>query len=323
MPRAANPSPPTRPERSADRAHPVHRRHPDRPGRPRSRRHLAAVRRPGPRRVAMPSRTSNSSWCPNCCSRPRRRCSSRTPTSTSAPHDHPRPAHRPDLRARPGDRPVARARAPSTSATATAASTTPPSRSRPRARSPPATARSSRGSPYEQPRPAASSSSSTSPASGRVGLAICYDGSFPETARQLAWLGAEVIIQPTLTTTRDREMELVCARANALDQPGLRRQRQRRRTAGVGASVVVDPEGMIMQHAGAGEEVLVDILDLDAVTRGPRVRHVRLEPALGPARRPVRARALPDVRRSAFVPPAWAEAGPLARDRGRAVIGQP
>ena len=51
---------------------------------------------------------------------------------------------------------------------------------------------------------------------GRLGLAICYDGFFPEVIRQLAWLGAEVVIQPTLTTTSDREAELIAARANAI-----------------------------------------------------------------------------------------------------------
>ena len=49
-----------------------------------------------------------------------------------------------------------------------------------------------------------------------MGLAICYDGFFPEVIRQLAWLGAEVVIQPTLTTTSDREAELIAARANAI-----------------------------------------------------------------------------------------------------------
>jgi formamidase len=31
--------------------------------------------------------------------------------------------------------------------------------------------------------------------------------------------------------------------------------------------VVVDPEGLVRLHAGDGEEVLTDVLDLDAVTR--------------------------------------------------------
>ena len=69
--------------------------------------------------------------------------------------------------------------------------------------------------PYEELQPGREFTTFEIPGVCRVGLAICYDGSFPEVARQLAWLGAEVIIQPTLTTTRDREMEVVMARANA------------------------------------------------------------------------------------------------------------
>lgn len=104
------------------------------------------------------------------------------------------------------------------------------------------------------------------PEIGRVGLAICYDGSFPETARQLAWLGAEVIIQPTLTPTCDRDMELVCARANAWTNQVYVVNVNGASPSAVGASVIVDPEGTIRQQAGEGEEVLIDVLDLDAVT---------------------------------------------------------
>ena len=42
------------------------------------------------------------------------------------------------------------------------------------------------------------------PEVGRLGLSICYDGSFPETCRELAWMGAEVVLQVSLTTTSDR-----------------------------------------------------------------------------------------------------------------------
>ncbi|RZL84297.1 MAG: carbon-nitrogen hydrolase family protein [Rhodococcus sp. (in: high G+C Gram-positive bacteria)] len=121
--------------------------------------------------------------------------------------------------------------------------------------------------PYEQTAPGSEFVVFDIPGTGRIGLAICYDGSFPETARQLAWLGAEVIIQPTLTTTRDREMELVCSRANAWTNQVYVVNVNGADPAGVGASVVVDPEGTIRQQAGSGEEVLVDTLDLDAVTR--------------------------------------------------------
>ncbi|QNS08133.1 carbon-nitrogen hydrolase family protein [Streptomyces xanthii] len=121
--------------------------------------------------------------------------------------------------------------------------------------------------PYEQTTPGDEFVVFDLPGIGRAGLAICYDGSFPETARQLAWLGAEVIIQPTLTTTRDREMELVCARANAWTNQVYVVNLNAADPAGVGASTIVDPEGIVRQQAGPGEEVLVDVLDLDAVTR--------------------------------------------------------
>ncbi|WP_244296826.1 nitrilase-related carbon-nitrogen hydrolase [Paenarthrobacter nitroguajacolicus] len=37
--------------------------------------------------------------------------------------------------------------------------------------------------------------------------------------------------------------------------------------SGVGESVIVDPEGTIMQHARGGEEILFAVLDLDRVTQ--------------------------------------------------------
>ncbi|MFJ2738892.1 carbon-nitrogen hydrolase family protein [Streptomyces sp. NPDC087440] len=121
--------------------------------------------------------------------------------------------------------------------------------------------------PYEQTEPGTEFVVFDLPGIGRAGLAICYDGSFPETVRQLAWMGAELVIQPTLTTTRDREMELVCARANAWTNQVYVVNLNAADPAAVGASVIVDPEGIVRQQAGPGEEILVDVLDLDAVTR--------------------------------------------------------
>ena len=104
--------------------------------------------------------------------------------------------------------------------------------------------------PYEQAVPDSEFVVFDIPGTGRIGLAICYDGSFPETVRQLAWLGAEVVIQPTPTTTRDRDMELVCARANAWTNQLYVVNLNAADPAGVGASAIV-----------------VDVLDLDTVTR--------------------------------------------------------
>ncbi len=105
------------------------------------------------------------------------------------------------------------------------------------------------------------------PEIGRVGLAICYDASFPETCRQLAWLGAEVVIQPTLTTTADRDAELVLARANAIANQLYVVNLNAASPAGLGRSLIVDPEGLVRLQAGEGEELLTDVLDLDAVSR--------------------------------------------------------
>jgi formamidase len=102
---------------------------------------------------------------------------------------------------------------------------------------------------------------------GRLGLAICYDGSFPETFRQLAWMGAEVVLQVNLTSTSDREQELVMARANAIFNQLYVVSLNASQPAGVGRSVVVDPEGLVRVAASSGKELVTDVLDLDAVDR--------------------------------------------------------
>jgi formamidase len=121
--------------------------------------------------------------------------------------------------------------------------------------------------PYERTKPGSDFVVFDVPGKGRIGLAICYDGSFPETSRQLAFLGAEVVLQPTLTGTRDREMELICARANSWTNQLFTVNINGADPWGVGASAIVDPEGVIRQQAGPGEEILIETIDLDTVTK--------------------------------------------------------
>jgi predicted amidohydrolase len=103
---------------------------------------------------------------------------------------------------------------------------------------------------------------------GRVGFAICYDVWFPEVARHLAWMGAEVIINPVMTTTRDRAQELVLARANAIVNQVFVVSVNTAGPVGRGHSLVVDPEGAVRAEApGDAAAVLADVLDLDDVTR--------------------------------------------------------
>lgn len=102
---------------------------------------------------------------------------------------------------------------------------------------------------------------------GRVGLAICYDIWFPEVARQLAALGAEVIMVPTQTPTCDREQELILARAAAIANQVFVINVNAAAPVGTGRSLIVDPEGRVRTQAGDAEAVLTDVLDFDEVTR--------------------------------------------------------
>jgi formamidase len=107
------------------------------------------------------------------------------------------------------------------------------------------------------------------PQLGRAGLMICYDGWFPEVPRSLALGGAEMILHPTLTSTPDREEELVLARANAIANQCYVLNVNGALEVGGGRSIGVDPEGRVLFEGGSGEEFLSEVLDLD------RVRSVR------------------------------------------------
>lgn len=103
---------------------------------------------------------------------------------------------------------------------------------------------------------------------GRVGLAICYDLWFPEIARQLAWMGAEVLIYPAQTSTSDRDQELVLAQAAAIANQVFVISVNAAAPDGVGRSTVVDPEGIVRVTAPSEAPATVtDVLDLEEVTR--------------------------------------------------------
>ena len=102
---------------------------------------------------------------------------------------------------------------------------------------------------------------------GRFGLCICYDMWFPEVSRTLAWLGAEVILQPTLTPTSDRELELIMCRANALFNQCYFISVNGIGAWGGGRSTMIDPDGRVLQEASANQTFLTEIIDLDHVTR--------------------------------------------------------
>ncbi|TQC39140.1 carbon-nitrogen hydrolase family protein [Rhodococcus sp. WS4] len=103
---------------------------------------------------------------------------------------------------------------------------------------------------------------------GRVGLSICYDAWFPEIARTLTWMGADLIVNLVQTPTSDREQEVILARATAITNQVFIASVNAAAPTGLGRSLLVDPEGRIRTHAPSAEDcVLTDVFDLAEAAR--------------------------------------------------------
>jgi predicted amidohydrolase len=102
---------------------------------------------------------------------------------------------------------------------------------------------------------------------GRFGVSICYDSWFPETTRTLAWLGAEVILHPTMTNTIDRDVEVAIARASAATNQCYFIDVNVAGRLGVGHSCICGPGGELIHEAGSGREIIPVELDLEYVRR--------------------------------------------------------
>jgi len=105
------------------------------------------------------------------------------------------------------------------------------------------------------------------PGAGRLGLMICYDMWFPETVRTLAWMGAEAIICPTMTTTIDRDVELATARSHAALNQLWFFNLNTAGEIGFGRSTVVGPDGTVIYTAGSMREIITVELDFHHVRR--------------------------------------------------------
>jgi predicted amidohydrolase len=106
---------------------------------------------------------------------------------------------------------------------------------------------------------------------GRIGMAICYDGSFPETARVLKLRGAQLMALPTNwpeQATVSREVQPVMrAFENHFHHVACNRVGSEGGFRFPGGSSVVDFTGRVVARAGAGEELLLAELDLEAADR--------------------------------------------------------
>ena len=107
------------------------------------------------------------------------------------------------------------------------------------------------------------------PGVGKVGMMICADAAIPEVARNLAFNGAEIILNPIcqgifvgglrhrVPVTQVRAMENQCY-VVAVNQAA---------PEGMGHSVACDPEGRILEELGESESFTVVSLNLEEVRR--------------------------------------------------------
>ena len=113
---------------------------------------------------------------------------------------------------------------------------------------------------------------------GRIGIVICYDLWFPELFRTLAWMGAEVILQPSLTYTSDRPAEIILAQAQAIMHQCYVLNVNVVSLQGGGDSIWVDPEGHIMERTGTHEAIITNVIDFDRVSWIRQHGHIGMNP---------------------------------------------
>ena len=98
---------------------------------------------------------------------------------------------------------------------------------------------------------------------GRFGVSNCYDMWFPETIRTMAWMGAEVILHPSLTSTIDRGAEIAMIRAHGAQNQVYFFDVNLAGPKGVGQSCIAGPGGEVIHQAGKGREIIPLKLDLN------------------------------------------------------------
>ena len=96
---------------------------------------------------------------------------------------------------------------------------------------------------------------------GRIGLNICYDGRFPESARALALRGADIVLLPTNWPKGAEEFAefLVNARGieNHLFSIAVNRVVKERGFQFIGRSRVANPEGKTLATASGNQEEII------------------------------------------------------------------
>jgi predicted amidohydrolase len=108
----------------------------------------------------------------------------------------------------------------------------------------------------------------------RVGMTICYDGSFPESARVLMLQGADLVVLPTNwpTGATNTVKYLVQARAleNCIYFAAVNRVGLERGFRFIGQSRLIDVRGELLASAGDGPEIVYADIDPERA----RAKHI-------------------------------------------------
>ncbi len=111
----------------------------------------------------------------------------------------------------------------------------------------------------------------------RVGMHICYDGSFPESARVMAVQGADLIVLPTNWPPKSEcaaeHLANIRAHENNLYYMCVNRVGEERGFRFIGGSKICDPSGQTIASAvGTDESVFVATIDLEKARRKRLIR---------------------------------------------------
>jgi predicted amidohydrolase len=111
----------------------------------------------------------------------------------------------------------------------------------------------------------------------RLGLSICFDGSFPEVSRVLTVLGADLIVLPTNWATNARKMAEIVSAARAWENHvyylAVNRVGDEAGFTYIGRSSAADYLGNELHRAGEGTEETFTIEVNPAAARQKRVVH--------------------------------------------------
>jgi len=104
---------------------------------------------------------------------------------------------------------------------------------------------------------------------GRIGINICYDGTFPESSRTLKLLGAQLIILPTNWPMLHMKLQQTQMRAyeNHVNYFAVNRVGEERGTVFPGGSIAAGPRGELLAQGGNGEERIDVEFDMAASDR--------------------------------------------------------